>query len=161
MVAEGERRAVARDEERRRQEKTLLANAVRQFDQSWRSLHQTVEDEVVSLAFQIAAKVLRERAESVKEQVIAQAKTALASLHESGRATIHVHPADAAILEPIRNELSQVGDLTIALHIEPDHELPRGTCVVQTANRVVDASLDTQLLRLGEALRARGQHAAR
>ena len=159
--AEGERRAVTRDEERRRQEQTLLANVVRQVDQTWRTLHQTVEDEVVSLAFQIAAKVLRERADSVKEQIVAQTKTALASLHESCRATVHVHPADAAILEPMRNELGQVGDLTIALHIEADPELPRGTCFVQTANRVVDASLDTQLLRLGEALRARGQHAAR
>ncbi|MDP3090320.1 MAG: F0F1 ATP synthase subunit delta [Nitrospira sp.] len=159
-IAEGERRACARDEERRRHERTVLANAVRKFDQAWLALHQTVEEEVVSLAFQIATKVLHDRADQVKDQVVAQAKTALAALKESGRVTITVHPADAATLEALRGELSQVGDLTLSLHIEPDITLSRGGCIVQTANRVVDASLDTQLTRLGEALRARGSHVA-
>ena len=95
-----------------------------------------------------------------KEQIVAQAKTALAVLKEPGRVTIDVHPADVPTLEAIRGELSQVGDLTLSLHIEPDLTLSRGSCVVQTANRIVDASLDTQLLRLGEALRLRGTHGA-
>lgn len=159
-LAEGERRAGMRDEERRHHERTVLSNAVRKFDQAWLGLQQTVEEEVVSLAFQIAAKVLHERADDVKEQIVAQAKSALAAMKESGRVTIEVHPADASTLEAIRNELSQVGDLTLSLRIEPDITLPRGSCVVQTVNRVVDASLDTQLLRMGEALRARGAHVA-
>ncbi|MCC6141102.1 MAG: response regulator [Nitrospira sp.] len=159
-IAEGERRACARDDERRRHERTVLSNAVRKFDQAWLALHQTVEDDVVNVAFQIAVKILRDRADEVKEQVVAQAKAALAALKESGRATITVHPADAATLEALRGELSQVGDLTLVLHIESDITLSRGSCIVQTANRVVDASLDTQLFRLGEALRARGSHVA-
>jgi flagellar assembly protein FliH len=159
-VAEGERRACARDEERRRHERTVLSNAVRKFDQAWLALHQTVEEEVVSLGFQIATKVLRDRTDQVKEQMVTQARTALAALKESGRVTIAVHPADAGTLEAIRSELSQVGDLTLSLHIEPDVTLSRGSCIVQTINRVVDASLDTQLFRLGEALRARGTHVA-
>jgi len=159
-IAEGEQRACARDEERRRHERTVLSNTVRKFDQAWLALHQTVEDEVVSLAFQIASKVLRERADQVKDQIVAQAKTALAALKESGRVTVEVHPADAGTLEAIRGELSQIGDLTLALHIEPNPALSRGSCIVQTVNRIVDASLDTQLLRLGEALRLRGTHVA-
>ena len=126
-VAEGERRAGARDEERRRHERTVLSNAVRKFDQAWLALHQTVEDEVVSLAFQIAVKVLRDRAGEVKEQVAGQAKSALSALKESGRVTIAVHPADAETLESMRSELSQVGDLTLSLHIEPDPSLSRGS----------------------------------
>lgn len=160
-IAEGEQRACARDEERRRHERAVLSNAVRKFDQAWLALHQTVEEEVVSLAFHIATKVLHERADQVKEQVVEQAKTALSVLKESGRVTIVVHPVDAATLEAVREELSQIGDLTLSLHIEPDITLSRGGCIVQTANRVVDASLDTQLTRLGEALRARGTHVAR
>jgi flagellar assembly protein FliH len=159
-VAEGERRACARDEERRRHERTVLSSAVRKFDQAWLALHQTMEEEVVSLAFQIAAKVLYDRADQVKEQVVTQTRTALAALKESGHVTIAVHPADAVTLEAIRGELSQVGNLTLSLHIEPDFTLSRGSCIVQTVNRVVDASLDTQLMRLGEALRARGAHVA-
>lgn len=159
-IAEGEKRACARDEERRRHERTVLSNAVRKFDQAWLALHQTVEEEVVSLAFHIATKVLHERAEQVNEQIAGQAKTALAALKESGRVTIEVHPADAGALEAVKGELSQVGDLTLSLHIQPNLALSRGSCIVQTVNRVVDASLDTQLVRLGDALRLRGTHVA-
>lgn len=161
-LAEGERIASAREEQRRQQERssvaqecTVLSNAAKKFDQAWRDLHQTVEEEVVSLAFQIASKVLHDRADQVKEQVITQVKAALAILDESGRVTVTVHPDDAATLETVRTELSRAGDLALSLHIEQDGTLTRGSCIIQTANRVIDASLDRQLFRMGEALRAR------
>lgn len=161
-LAEGERIASAREEQRRQQERAsvaqeclVLSNAAKKLDQAWRDLHQTVEEEVVSLAFQIASKVLHDRADQVKEQVITQVKTALAILDESGRVTVTVHPGDAATLETVRTELSRVGDLALSLHIEQDGSLTRGSCIIQTANRVIDASLDRQLFRMGEALRAR------
>lgn len=167
-VAEGERRVLARDDARRQQdcatvaqERALLANAVRAFNQALSGLHQTVENDVVSLAFQLASKILRENAAQSREQIASQVKAALATLRESAKVTIQAHPADAALLEAVRAELSQMGDVTITLHVAPDPSLPRGSCLLHTENQVIDASLDTQLLRLGEALRARGQHVAR
>ena len=167
-VAEGERQALARDEARRQQDRAtvaqdraLLANAVQAFNQALNGLQQTVEHDVVSLAFHVATKVLRENAAQSKEQIVGQAKTALATLRESTKVTLQAHPADAALLDSVRAELSQMGDVTVTLHVEPDPSLSRGSCILHTENRVVDASLDTQLMRLGEALRARGQHVAR
>lgn len=167
-VAEGERKILARDEARRQQDRAtvaqdraLLANAVQAFNQALNGLQQTVENDVVSLAFQVATKVLRENAVHCNEQIVSQAKTALATLRESTKVTLQAHPADAALLETVRTELNQMGDVTVALHVVPDPSLPRGSCILHTENRVIDASLDTQLMRLGEALRARGQHVTR
>ena len=38
----------------------LLADAVRRFDDTWASLHQTVEDDVTALAFSLATRILRD-----------------------------------------------------------------------------------------------------
>ena len=156
-LAEGERRA----EERRRQERALFADAARRLDAARSSLQQTIEEDVVALAFQIAAKVLHEAAQDSKEQIVTQAKTALAAIKESGMVILQVHPADAPALDAVRLELAEQRDVAVTLQIAPVPSVPRGTCLVHTANRLIDASLDTQLLRLGEALKNRTRRESR
>jgi CheY-like chemotaxis protein len=153
-LAEGERRA----EEQRRYERTLFATAVRKLGEARMSLQHTIEDDVVTLAIQIVSKVLRKSANECADQIITQAKSALATIRESGVVVLRVHPADAAALESARAELSAQRDITLAMQIEPDPALSRGACLVHTENRLIDASLETQLLRVGDALKNRANH---
>lgn len=150
-LKEGERRA----EEERRHERTLFACALRQLDEVQSSLRRTMEDEVVALAFHIASKVLHESAAACKDQIVVQAKSGLAAVRESGVVVIQVHPADAPALEAAHPGLAAQRDLSLTVKIEPVAAIPRGGCLLHTANRVIDASLDTQLLRLGGALKNR------
>jgi flagellar biosynthesis/type III secretory pathway protein FliH len=85
----------------------------------------------------------------------------LSNIRESGVVVIQVHPADVSALESARSELAEQRDVAITLQIVPIPSFPRGTCLVQTTNRQIDASLDTQLLRLGEALKARNSRESR
>lgn len=156
-VAEGERRA----EEGRRQERSLFAGAVRRLDEARGTLQQTIEDDVVTLAFQIASKVLHESAAACKDQIVTQAKSALAAIRESGAVVIQVHPADVPALEAARTELVAQRDIALTLKIDPVPSIPRGSCLLHTVNRLIDASLDTQLLRLGEALKKRSPRESR
>jgi FixJ family two-component response regulator len=160
-VAEGERRAGARDAIVQRRERTLFADAVHQLDEVWRSLSQTMEADVTALAFSLATRILRDTIAERQDAVTAQLKAALATIRESGVVTVRTHPSDVSVLEAARPELIRDREPGVALHIEGDASLPRGSCVVQTTNRLVDASLDQQLLRLGEVLQKRGRGAAR
>ncbi len=150
-MAEGSRNAEAE----RRQERAVFADVVRAFEAARSSLRRTFEDEVVSLAFHIATKVLHEAAESCKDQIVAQAKSAVGAVREAGAVVIRVHPADAPTLTAAHAELAAQRDLALTLKIEPVLGLARGSCLLHTANRVIDASLDAQLLRLGSALKNR------
>lgn len=150
-VAEGQRQV----EELRRQDLTVLTDAARKFDVERTLLMQTVEDEVVSLAFEIASKVLRELAATSREQIVQQTRAALGPIREPCRIVVQVHPADAQILEAVRTELAGHQDLALTISVEPVASLPRGSCLVHTTTRLFDASLDTQLYRLGHALRNR------
>ena len=150
-MAEGRRHA----DEERRHERAAFADVVRAFEGARSALRRTFEDEVVSLAFHIANKVLHEAAESCKDQIVVQAKSAIGAVREPGAVVIRVHPADAPALAEAQAELAAQRDLALTLKIEPALGLVRGSCLLHTANRVIDASLDAQLLRLGSALRSR------
>ncbi|MCP9454615.1 MAG: response regulator [Nitrospira sp.] len=148
---EGERRAF----ERCRREHAVLADAVRKFSEAQAALRASFEDEVVALAFHIATKVLRESAETCREHILAQAKAALAAVPESGTVVIQVHPDDAPTLAAAQAELMAQRDLALTIKIEPVASLARGSCLVRTTKFVIDASLDAQLMRLGNALKNR------
>ena len=150
-MAEGTRSA----ETERRQERAIFAEVVRAFEGARSSLRRTFEDEVVSLAFHIATKVLHDTAETCKDHIVAQTKSAVNAVGEPGSVVIQVHPEDAPRLAAAQVELTAKRDLALTLKIEPVAGLARGTCLLQTANRVIDASLDAQLLRLGSALKNR------
>lgn len=160
-IAEGERRAGARDLVARQQAETLFVNAVRRLDDTWTSLYQTVEDDVTALAFSLATRILRETITERQDAVVLLAKAALATVRESGVVTVRTHPSDAPALEAARAELCRDRATALTLHVEGDSSLSRGSCVVQSANRLVDASLDTQLLRLGLVLQKRGRRESR
>lgn len=160
-IAEGERRADARIAAARQQEQMLLANAVQRFDDTRTTLHRTVEDDVTALAFSLATRILRDTIIERQDAVITLLKSALATVREAGVVTVRTHPSDAPVLEAARAELCRDRPPAFTMHIEGDSSLSLGSCVVQSTNRLVDASLDQQLLRLGEVLQKRGRRESR
>ena len=153
-LAEGRRYSEAE----RQQDLAVLTEAARKFDTARSALRRTVDDEIIELALQIVSKILHESAESHREQIVMQVKAALGAVQESDGVVIQVHPADAAVLEAARAELTGRQQVALKLTIEPVASLQRGSCLLHTATRLVDASLDTQLFRLGDALRNRAHH---
>ena len=150
-VADGRRQADAQ----RRQDLAVLTNAAKQFDMARGTVRQTMEEEVIRLAFQAASKVLHESAESCREQIIIQAKAGLNALRDGETVVIQVHPLDAGVLEAAKVELSGQGDSSLVINVEAVPSLPRGSCLLHTSTRLVDASLETQLVRLGHAAQNR------
>ncbi|MDF0650088.1 MAG: response regulator [Nitrospira sp.] len=153
-LAEGRRQSEAQ----RQQDLAVLTEAARKFDTSRSVLRQTVDDEIIALALQITSKILHESAESCREQIVMQVKAALGAVQESDSVVIQVHPADVPVLEEVREELTGRLHVALKLTIEPVASLQRGSCLLHTATRLVDASLDTQLFRLGEVLKKRACH---
>ena len=160
-IAEGERRSDARVATARQQEQVLWANAVRRFDDARASLYQTVEDDVTALAFSLATRILRDTITERQDAVITLLKSALATVRDAGVVTVRTHPSDASILESACAGLCRDRAPGFTLHVEADSSLSRGSCIVQTTNRLIDASLDQQLLRLGEVLQKRGRRESR
>jgi len=151
-VADGRQQVEAQ----RRQDLAVLTNAAQQFDMARRTVRQSMEEDVIQLAFQVAAKILHESAESCREQIMIQAKAGLQALRDADSVVIQAHPLDAGILEEAKTELSAQRDSSLLINVEAVPSLPRGSCLLHTSTRLVDASLETQLARLGQAVQNRG-----
>ncbi len=100
-------------------------------------------------------KVLRDAVSEKRDVVVAQVKAALAHIHENGLVRVRVHPSDLPYVEVARAALSQTPHGLLTVKLESDSGIAPGGCMIQTASLLIDATLDTQLLRLGEALRKR------
>lgn len=144
-------------EAQRQQDLAVLTHAARQFDRARETVRQTMEEEVIRLAFQIASKILHDSAESCREQIIVQAKAGIHTLREAEHVVIQAHPLDAGVLESAKVELLSERDNALVITVEGVPSLPRGSCLLHTSTRLVDASLDTQLARLGQAVQNRVQ----
>lgn len=155
-LAEG-RRLV---EDERRQDLAVLTDAARQFDIARGTVRQTMEADVIELAFQVASKILHESAESFREQIIIQAKAGINALRDAESVLIQAHPLDAGVLEAAKVELLGQRDTSFVINVEAGPSLPRGSCLLHTSTRLVDASLETQLARLRQAVKNGAPHEA-
>lgn len=107
---------------------------------------QVLAGQCEDFAFAVLCRMLGENA--VERNSVAAAATAV--LDEAGHAsvtTLRVHPEDAALMQVV---LEGSGHHDIA--IEADKGIKLGGCVADTAAGRLDASFDTQLALLAQAL---------
>jgi flagellar biosynthesis/type III secretory pathway protein FliH len=164
-VLEGERRYREQDGARMARQTALLGAAVRQFEQAQARLAAAVEEQVVGLAYEIAQKVIRQCAEERRDLVTIQVREALQRVQAEGRLNgavqVRVHPRDLPALEEARTALGQDAQGPVSLTITADPSIAPGGCAVETGTRLVDATIDVQVLRLGEALKRKVRHESR
>ncbi len=131
----------------------LLDTLVQELRATRELLLKDAEEPIAALALEIAGKVLRERHDAVRESVVAQVREAVARVKDGGPLKVLVHPADAPLLEQARDLVSASMEEGAILSIEPDPRISPGGCMVETPEKLVDARIETQLVRIGEALK--------
>jgi CheY-like chemotaxis protein len=159
-VREGERRAAAGEAAARSAATKLMAEIARRLEDTWASLHQQMGEEVAALALSLAEQIVHESFQERRELVVEQVRTALTRVPDASVVTLVVHPLDLPLLEAAQDTLAADRKGPVRFQFHGDASLSRGGCLVKTANRVVDATLEMQLSRLGEALRKRKHRVA-
>lgn len=158
-LADGEKRAREKFGVQTERQHALLAQVVKQLEQASVGLLGKVEEQVAGLAFEIARKVIHQVAEERRELVLSQVQQAVGRIRESaktgGMVRVRVHPTDLPFLEAARDTIAKNFDGPVSLAVESDAAISPGGCRVETDTRLVDATLEAQLVRLGEALRRR------
>ena len=66
---------------------------------------------------------------------------------------MRVNPAQVSLLKAEIPELMSTAGLDAKVLVVPDEELMEGGCMVTTTNGVIDATIETQLSVISEALK--------
>jgi flagellar biosynthesis/type III secretory pathway protein FliH len=158
-LADGEKRAREQFGLQAERQHALLAQVVKQIEQASVGLLGKVEEQVAGLAFEIARKVIQQVAEERRDLVLSQVQQAVSRVRDSARTggvvRVRVHPTDLPFLEAARDTIATNFEGPVSLTVESDAGIGPGGCRVETETRLVDATLEAQLVRLGEALKRR------
>ena len=124
----------------------LLA-AAQGIEEKLGAIDQSVADELVALAVELARSVIRQSIAAQPETLVALVREALLQL-PTQHAAIHLHPEDASLVR------SFAGDqLTHAGHrILEDSKLTRGDAVIDCGGSHLDATVSTRWRRVLEGI---------
>jgi flagellar assembly protein FliH len=152
-IVEGERRSREQAGPVHERQQALLASAVIEFERAGAMTIKKIEEEVADLALAIASKIVHESVDDKRNLVQRQVREAIARIRDSREVLIRVHPEDCACIEGLRAALVSLFESPVTIKIEGDLGVSRGGCVLETPTRLIDATIDAQLARLGEALK--------
>ncbi|MFO0775876.1 MAG: FliH/SctL family protein [Nitrospiraceae bacterium] len=151
-VAEGERRLAEQAAQFRKRE-AVVADMAKKLAETMAALPARLEAETVTLAFDIARKVIHERASETQELVAAQVREALTRIKDAKMLRILVNPSEEAALHELREQCAALLDGPAVIRIEADPSIAPGGCRIETPMHLVDATVDGQLARIAERLR--------
>ncbi|HMV00481.1 MAG TPA: flagellar assembly protein FliH [Rhodocyclaceae bacterium] len=121
-----------------------LVGSLAEFD-------QTLADDVLALAVELAGQVLRRSLAVDSDALVPVVREALAALPmHHGHVVVHVHPDDGASL---RSHLGETFAHT-GWQIVDDREISPGGCFLKAGSSEVDATLETRWKRVLEAIGA-------
>jgi flagellar assembly protein FliH len=130
-----------------RAEAERLGRAADALEQAMQEFNQSVADELLALATEIARQVVRQTIAVHPETIQAVVNEALAQFPHQ-HATIYLNPQDASLVR------SYAGDaLAHAGHrLLEESSLNPGDCVVESGNSQIDATLATRWRRVLEGI---------
>lgn len=111
------------------------------------------EGYLVDLVLKIASRVIHDEVSQRPDLITAQVQAALARVREEGAITVRIHPSAVGLVQEARSRLLEPLEATTRVHFEPDASIAPGGCVVETTQRIVDARIESQLVRIGDELR--------
>jgi flagellar assembly protein FliH len=112
------------------------------------------ERDAVELALALAAKIVAGTLEVQPERVVDAVRGALRRVAERRRIAVLVDPADLQLVNAaIEGLQAQAGGIELC-EVQADRRVGRGGAIVRTLEAEVDASVETQLERAREVIRA-------
>jgi flagellar assembly protein FliH len=102
------------------------------------------------LGLEIARRAVMQELKLSRDSALALAKEALAELHQGVEFRILVNPADVAVVEGHRQEITEIFSHIRGLEVVPDRSIHAGV-VVETQSGTIDARIEAYLQRMAEA----------
>lgn len=140
--------------EKAREDVLELKNSLGVFLNSAQEVYEHIAPEILSVSVEIAKKIIKKEVSESPEVLINTVVEVLKGLSkEETRITLRVNPVQVDILRQSVPEILDLSGLDAKISVLADENISEGGCLVTTTNGVVDATIETQLAVVSEALR--------
>jgi flagellar assembly protein FliH len=114
---------------------------------------QQAEEDIITLAFQLARKIIQYEALEHREVLAATLTRALEHVVEQDQIVVRVHPDDVHYATEIKRELGQARGDSKTLTVQGDTSVGRGGCLVESRLGTIDARIEAQFDELEQRFR--------
>ena len=140
--------------EQAREDVLALKNAIGIFLNSNQEVYEQIAPEILSVSVEIAKKIIKKEVSESPEVLVNTVIEVLKGLSkEEAKVMLRVNPVQVDILRQSVPEILNLTGLDAKLSVLADESISEGGCLVTTTNGVVDATIETQLSVVSEALR--------
>ena len=129
-----------------------LSAGLAAFEQSKRHLLAAAESQLIELALAVARRVCKRLTASSSDAARANARHVLELVKHESDLVLRVNPAEYEALRELVADLVQDSERHEHLEVVADPQVERGGCLLTSREGTIDASIDTQLERIAEAL---------
>lgn len=113
---------------------------------------EKTEEVIVQIAMHTAEKIINQQLQENPEQFVHIVKTALKEIKDQTVISIYLHPANYENVLQQKAELKRILEQETKLSLYIDEELKENSCIIEHPFGRIDASIDTQLEKIREAL---------
>lgn len=138
------------------QYQTILAeanNIVDLINVDYQKTLEQTEDVITELAIHTAEKILDEKLNESPEKFLEIVRLALKEINDQSVVSIYLHPTNYEAVLAQKAELKRMLDKDTKLSLYMNEELPKNSCIIEHPFGQIDASIDTQLEAIRNALK--------
>lgn len=129
-----------------------LDQLVSEAEKAKEEIFRANERFLIELVFRIARMVVLKELSTDKDYVLRLAKELVARVGVRDNITLKINPEDAQTIESLKEGIEKAYGKLSNLNIEASSQVNRGGCRIETQWNAIDASIDTQLQGIGQAL---------
>ena len=131
-----------------------LREGIEQFLGAKQEVLNSIAPDILDISLDIAKKIIKKEAAEDPDVILGNIKEVLKDLSkEETKITLKVNPAQVAILKQKVPEAVSMSGLEAKVIIVPDENTMEGGCLITTTNGVIDATIETQIEVISEALK--------
>ncbi len=131
-----------------------LKNSLKVFLDAKQEVFDKIAPEILSISIDIAQKIIKKEIAQAPELLVDSVMEILKGLSkEETKITIRTNPSQVNMLKGEIPSMAEQLGLEAKMMVIPDEAVMEGGCIVTTTNGVVDATIDTQLAIISEALK--------
>lgn len=140
--------------EQARAEIQQVRESFEMFMSAPQAVYEQIAPDILQISVDIAQKIIKKETEEDPQVLINTIIDVLKGLSkEENKISLRVNPVQVDVIKQQIPEILNIAGLDAKVSVLADEEVTEGGCLVTTANGIVDATIETQLSIIYEALK--------
>lgn len=124
------------------------------FFSAKQEVYDSIAPDILEISLDIATKIIKKESVENPEIILENIKDIMKGLSkEEAKITLKVNPSQVAMLKQEIPEVTSSLGIEAKIFIVAEETIMEGGCIVTTTNGVIDASIESQLAIISEALK--------